>query len=149
MHCVIFAGKTVLLVEKAKRLAEKGEKVVFIIARHDYNTAKGSSMKVAEKEHFLHQHLKRELSGYENITFQYESVLKVLDKAKQFMNSGYHVFIDEFTYEAKQNLNFRKSAKKFRVPQVSVSLDVNPFEDTFISGLDHICMDCWQRSCPH
>ena len=109
-----------ILVEKAKRLAEMGERVVFIVAFSDYDKREKKSVTVSKSNHFLYQSLHHIFAEYQKIALEFVNVWKVLDKVNYLMTIDVHIFVDEFSFAGYSELDEKADtyAKSFRIGKV-------------------------------
>ena len=108
-----------ILVEKAKRLAESGEKLVFIVC---YDLKNKDEQALEASDHFLFQWFKRQFAKYENITLEFYRVWDAVDRIEELMILGENVFVDEFSFESDQNAQGNNAdilAESMIVPEVS------------------------------
>ena len=121
-----------ILLEKAKRLAESGDSVHFIVAYDDiyqFTLTKGEPNRVdfSEKDHFLFQSIRKQLAPFENIRVECIHVWEVLPRVNTLMAEGNtHVFVDEFRLEP--GVNFRKVEEyvmSLEIPEVFFANNAN------------------------
>ena len=86
-----------ILIERAKRLAESGEKLVFIVC---YDLKNKDEQALEASDHFLFQWFKRQFAKYENITLEFYRVWDAVNRIEELMSLGENVFADEFSFES-------------------------------------------------
>ena len=115
IFCIL--GKTVVLVEKAKRLARRGEKVAFLLC---YNPQGTECSEVSSSEHFLYQELRSRFADCgENLTLEFVKICKVMERITQLAGGrdSVNIFVDEYSYGAHPR-HSDKDSPSFVLPEV-------------------------------
>ena len=112
-------GKTVILVEKAKRLAERGEHVTFIVV-HDQ---KPRNQKSLASDNFLLRSLEAQFAGMRTVYLEFANIWKVLKIVHQLMKANVHIFLDEFSFQEVEDdpgaaTKMLQYVASFQLPQV-------------------------------
>ena len=107
------AGKTVILVEKAKTLAEQGERVVFIVCWEDEDFS-GKKEAVRAEDHFLFQDLRLRFAKFgDTVTLEFVAESQVGRRISELATEATHIFVDEFSGRAAYD-----SATAITLPKV-------------------------------
>lgn len=87
-----------MLIEKARRLAEQGRRVVFIVAFNDWSEAKKARIEVGESDHFLFQDLRSRFAKLKTVTLEFVHLMKVGDRVRELASEKeeVNIFVDEF-----------------------------------------------------
>ena len=87
------------MLEKAKRLAENGERVAIIIAHdNEDNMGRNGGMQLSEENHFLFQSMSYDLEHIKNISLELVSIWDVRERVHDLISQRIHVFVDEFSF---------------------------------------------------
>ena len=99
-------GKSTLLKEKAKRLAERDNlsKVLVLVCHGGWDAATGvGGAEVEVKESFLYEKTKKDLAPFESVRVEYLHVSKVVDRMAEALMEDTHVLADEFRDPGTEN----------------------------------------------
>ena len=86
-----------ILVEKAKQLAESGQKLAFIVC---YDLERVDDPPLCADNHFLFQWFRKEFAEHEIISLEFYRVWDAVNRIEELMSLGENVFADEFSFES-------------------------------------------------
>ena len=88
-------GKTVVLIEKAKRLANSGRMVFFIIG-FDHMEAKDE---ISATDHFLYQYLRAQFAKMKNVGLKLTPMWELKSVMDKLMGRNVNIIVDELTFD--------------------------------------------------
>ena len=128
-HCefsqaFILTGKTVIMIEMARKLADSGQKVTYLLCYDTFDLAKKEHVEIKKEDHFLFQTLQERFKD-SKVQLEFVSVRNVICRVNELIASAYNVFVDEFSFEyTKFDSQVRKEVMScsamLSLPSVSV-----------------------------
>ena len=89
------------MIEKARRLAESGQKVTYLICYDSFDLAKRQHVEIKKEDHFLFQTLQERFSETD-VKLEFVSVTKVMIRINRLIEEENNIFVDEFSFEYKK-----------------------------------------------
>ena len=127
-------GKTVILTEKARRLAEQGRNVTFIVSFDDYNLATKQREPLSASDHFLYRDLTSRFAHCrEHLTLEFVNVWRVWERVSEIavasVESGdeVNIFVDEYSFNfplSEGGVSKTEFVPALTVPEVNQSYTI-------------------------
>ena len=89
------------MIEMARKLADSGQKVTYLLCYDTFDLAKKEHVEIKKEDHFLFQTLQERFKD-SKVQLEFVSVRNVIHRVNELIESVVNVFVDEFSFEYRK-----------------------------------------------